>query len=318
MARSLPTFAGLLAFALTACGEIKLYEPRALPGVDDPSWKNPPSAGRNPEAHRVGDVWSRLTPNETRALALSTIEQEWLDRIGAFRHATTYFLGEFSGHSYALTNRHVVSDEEDCTGSPISFPRLRQNAICARLLGSWQNIDASLIEIRWEAGFGAPSLPALRLPVPPVFESGIPLATSGFGVAGQFTSAIPQTLSRDDDCRLFSPSTAPEPAGENAVQSFVLGCDVSPGDSGSPVWKRVTGEWVGMVWAGVVPKPALAQHSLSLADWLAEPAAHHAEIWESLNFGISTFALRRAWEPLPSLPSTSAELKAALEALLGP
>jgi hypothetical protein len=72
--------------------------------------------------------------------------------------------------------------------------------------------------------------------------------------------------------------------GPNKVWSFANGCDVSHGDSGSAMFNRNTGEIVGLIWTGRIPKDASVQKSDYLREILDEN--NSKEIWQQLSYAV--------------------------------
>src|SRR5690606_34729203 len=75
-------------------------------------------------------------------------------------------------------------------------------------------------------------------------------------VANQDNDCI--VYSETDDVRFMADPDDLNP-GDYSVWSFANGCDVSHGDSGSAMVDRNTGEIVGIIWTGRIPKDKKVQ-----------------------------------------------------------
>jgi hypothetical protein len=305
----------VLLLGLSACGELQNPIARS---IDDPVWRNPGLAKRDIDLYRVGDTWSRESVTENLLLSLPSHEQTWLKRTGRAVYrggsGTVFIVGKLQDKWWALSNRHVFHSTSVCESATLRFPVLELAARCVRRMEAWNSHDLALIEIAFQDNKEPDSLPFLRLPNPPSQTLGDWIASAGFGVAGH-TGSIPLTLNRDEDCRAFSSTAFDRIMGNEAVHSFAHGCDVSPGDSGSPIWERETGRWVGVVWSGIVPKGDLVQKSMDLLRWLILPE-EDSQVWETLNFGVSLAATRSTWEKAQVDPATQPELSDVLKELL--
>lgn len=298
----------LAALGLAGCGgEIR--------AARDPKWEDPAQAKRGVEIYRVGDEWSRPEVTAEMARSLPTGEQTWLKRIARFPRGTGFLLGIEGGSGWLFTNRHVAPTDAHCTGvEAVQFVVSQVKARCKKRIQAWSEHDLALIQIEFDlAGPGElASLPWLRVPSSLKNTRGDWLATAGFGIAGHAASP-PLTLNRDSDCRSFS--NHERSVGDPPVLSFAHGCDTSSGDSGSPIWERETGQWMGVVWSGFVPKIDRVQKSLELLTWLTQ-AEDEPLAWETMNFGVYLPAARSSWELAIQNEETPEELAEVLRRLV--
>lgn len=301
---------------LVGCGELANPVARS---VDDPAWRNPNLAKRGVDLYRVGTEWSRTPVSNQIVQDLPTHEQHWVLRTGRARYpggsGTAFILGKHQNRWWALSNRHVFYSPAVCGVATFSFPMLEITARCVRRLEAWNEHDLAILEIEFLDQPEPTDLPVLRLPSSPSLDRSMWLASAGFGVAGH-ENEIPLTLNRDTDCRAFSSTPFDRQLGSEYVHSFAHGCDVSPGDSGSPIWERETGRWAGVVWSGIVPKSDLVQDSLELTRWLTLAESQDSPAWETLNFGVSLAATRLTWSSTVESASTPPELRDLLAELL--
>src|SRR5690606_7562892 len=100
----------------------------------------------------------------------------------------------------------------------------------------------------------------------PIYK-GQKLLTIGHGVANNEDQKL--VANQDDDCIVYSEGNdirfMADPddlnPGDYSVWSFANGCDVSHGDSGSAMVDRLTGDIVGIIWTGRIPKDKKVQDS---------------------------------------------------------
>lgn len=71
--------------------------------------------------------------------------------------------------------------------------------------------------------------------------------------------------------------------GRHQVWSFANGCDVSHGDSGSAMVDLQTGEVVGLIWTGKIPKSTRVQSSEYLEELIENP---NEDIWNELSYAV--------------------------------
>ena len=94
--------------------------------------------------------------------------------------------------------------------------------------------------------------------------------------------------------------------------SFAFGCDISHGDSGSPLIHRETGEILGIVWTGRIPKSPVVQSSQTLREWLSDGPE---DIWKELSFGVPAFQMKVVLEQ--KIPQMSDSEQKILKSVLG-
>jgi hypothetical protein len=204
--------------------------------------------------------------------------------------ATGFYLGRFHGVHVLATNHHVCPTAQDCVGQTASFRLLGLKVRVTAFLVSIKSIDFTLLAVEVPRGSEDKLARVARnfafhQPVYP----GERLMTFGFGIAGN-----PQNYlvgNSDRDCRVFSKEGDYRLMGDPdkfnpvgyAAWSFVHGCDISHGDSGSALIDRDSGEVVGILWTGRFPKHKRAQDSGRLSEWerTADPG-----LWSELNYGV--------------------------------
>lgn len=275
-----------------------------------------PAAGV--DDYRIGDEWGkrRVTAEDLksarpafRRAALATA------RVGG---ATGFYLGKFNGAHVMATNYHVYSYERACLRSRIRFPLLGAEGICENFLGAWSEVDLALFTIR-VSDADAQKLEAVggNFRFEEDVRPGQTLLTIGFGVAGN--NARETMANEDADCYVFSDSgeyrlmADPDQwnPGRYRAWSFALGCDVSHGDSGSAIVDRTSGDVVGIIWTGKIPKSPAAQSTSSLNDMFR---GRNETIWTELSYAVPA---RKIGEHLRGqLASMPEGKRVILEALL--
>ncbi len=203
---------------------------------------------------------------------------------------TTFYLGKFNGKHVMATNHHVLEDGSDCLGNRVSFPLLNVHATCKDFFGSWPEIDLALYVIDVPAQDEAKlAAVAGNFAFHKEIRQGENLLTIGFGISQNPTGEL--MGNQDSDCKVFSNTgdyhLMGDPDSFNPADykawSFANGCDVSHGDSGSAMVDRETGEVVGIIWTGKIPKDAKVQDSKYLENMLA---TNSGEIWTELSYAV--------------------------------
>jgi hypothetical protein len=128
---------------------------------------------------------------------------------------------------------------------------------------------------------------------------GEPLLTIGFGIAGNWSRQM--MANQDSDCYVFSGQgeyrLMADPdrlnPGTYRAWSFSLGCDVSHGDSGSAIVDRNTGNVIGIIWTGRIPKSREVQSSSYLTRIFQ---SHDEKIWEELSYAVPAVKMREKLE----------------------
>jgi hypothetical protein len=249
------------------------------------------------EDYQIGPTWEKVavkpetidqyTPAIQRAIKATAFVS-----LG-FGGATAFALGEQDGELLMATNHHVLNGEGKCEAATISFKILGISDLsCSGLIGTWKDVDYTLFKL---AGY-TPEQKAAILDVARDFNfekplvKGQKLATVGFGFAGNMGQAnVMVTL--DDDCKVYSNDEEsrfmadPDELNPGPYKSwgFAMGCDVSHGDSGSAMIDRETGDVIGLLFTGKIPKV----ESVRSREWLDDVYARSDEaMWKELNFAV--------------------------------
>ena len=263
---------------------------------------------------QIGPSWDKVEAAKTLASLPLALQNAALS-IANFKHGTAFFLGKFNGRYVMATNAHVVANKMDdllprkiqklsedpssiCSsgraGSPtesVRFGLQKKSFECEGLIGVWPSIELSLFSIKVNAAdsaffdnigvmfdFGKPSVQYERL------------ITFGYGEfmnPGEPDIALMETAG--PFCKTFSPSGEfrfmKDPDEHNPgpykVWSFAVGCNVAWGDSGSPVFDKVNGKVVGVLWTARYPKIADVKNAVALEAMIS---AQSEDVWSQLSY----------------------------------
>lgn len=270
--------------------------------------------------YQIGAEWGKKIVTEEdlnsdvhfRRMAMSTAKI----RSGG----TGFYLGEFNGKYVVATNHHVCESEADCSGATgVKFPWFNIAVGIDEFYGSWSDVDLALFSVKLNAE-QAKALNAVASPFAFYKDlyHGEPLVTIGFGVANNPNRVM--VANRDSDCRVYSGDKEYRFMGDPddfnpapyKAWSFSNGCDVSHGDSGSAMMDRETGEVVGIIWTGRIPKDPKVQNAEYMNGLLAKP---NEDVWKQLSYGVPAVQMRSFLEELIStgkLPKEHAETLSAV------
>lgn len=237
------------------------------------------------DRYRVGEKWNKVyikeAPSALHSLAPSVGE------IGS--SATLFYIGTVKGRHYAITNSHVCPNEEKCLKRRVEF-FYHKNVKGQSLKGIVRNVpviktqlDLALIEIQFLnaetfSHFPKPLILSKQLP-----KHNQPLVSLGYGVHHNEYGTL--MAEAGGDCRVFSYSSdirkVKDPDSINpypfSVYSFLMGCDVSHGDSGSPILDLKTLHVIGLLWTGRTPKhPLISRKGFENLDY--------SFLWQQLNY----------------------------------
>lgn len=98
-----------------------------------------------------------------------------------------------------------------------------------------------------------------------------------------------------------------------SVWSFAHGCDISHGDSGSATVDRETGEVVGILWTGRIPKSPIVQNSTNLTEIYKSSSQ---EIWEELSYAAPSVKIYELLASALKEGKIKEESKAVIQALV--
>lgn len=241
--------------------------------------------------YRIGDEWgkkkvtSETLKTESPGFARMALATAYLPVGG-----TGFYLGKFNGSHVVATNHHVCPKAFECVGDRADFRMLGKKFKITKFFITIPDVDLTLLAIDIpESEEAEMSEVARNFSFNQDVYKGQELITMGFGVAGNARNYL--MANQDSDCKVFSEAgeyrhmADPDdinPGTYNAW-SFANGCDVSHGDSGSAMVDRRTGDIVGIIWTGKIPKSRLAQNSENLDRMLQTSAP---EIWKELSYAV--------------------------------
>jgi len=273
------------------------------------------------ETYRIGDEWGKKPipsdqlKKETEAFRRAALATA---KIGG---GTAFYLGKFNGVYVAATNYHVMETAEGCGGKAVNFPLLDVVANCQTYLGSWSDIDLALFTLKIKNEEHVAKLESVRgnFKFDADIYPGQELITIGFGMGDNPWREI--VANQDSDCKVFSAKNEfrfmadPDELNPGPYKSwsFANGCDISHGDSGSAMIDRKTGDVLGIIWTGRIPKEKKVQSTKYLDKLLADASP---EIWTQLSYAVPAPKMKEHFETLIQADDTSLQLKETLIDLL--
>ncbi len=289
---------------LTSCGgEPDLQIGPAVNGKRQGTEPDTPQVPQTIESYQIGDEWDAkkltvdLVNNENSypiyKAAINTVYIRTL-----FAAGTGFYLGEHNGQFLVATNAHVLKNIISCNVSPvtINFKFLKRSYTCANVIGIWRSIDFAILALNTDGGARQRlrELDPLEIDRTDEIEKNTLLYSAGYG---KQSGNLPElTLKGDDDCRVYSPTETfarldnPQEKEARAVLSFAVGCDISPGDSGSPILDRKTGKLLGIIWSTYAPKPVTFQTRAFMERLRSEESD---DIWKYMAYAVPVAEIRQ-------------------------
>jgi hypothetical protein len=234
---------------------------------------------------------------------------------------TGFYLGKFGGAHVIATNHHVCPTAADCVGDQAQFRLLAKQYKITKLLITMANVDLSLIEIEVPAADEATlSKVGRNFSFKKDVYQGEPLLTIGFGIGGNPNNYM--MANQDSDCVVYSKSGEyrhmADPDDLNPADyrawSFAHACDISHGDSGSAMVDRNTGEVMGIVWTGRIPKKKKVQDSNFLKRLLATP--NDADVWGELSYAVPAVKIAEYLRDAADRSATDARTRGIFNSML--
>lgn len=273
------------------------------------------------EDYRLGDEWGkkRVTAESLRAenpaFQRAAMATAYLPVGG-----TGFYLGKFNNVHVLATNHHVCSSERDCVGDKAAFRLLNKSFRMTKLFISLPDIDLALVALDVPKEDEAlVAKVAKNFAFRKELKKGQELLTVGFGIGGNPNNYM--MANKDSDCKVFSKDgeykhlADPDefnPADYKAW-SFAHACDISHGDSGSAMVDRNTGDVMGIVWTGKIPKAKAVQSTANLQKMFetSSPA-----IWKELSFAVPASKMAVYLKNLTTDSQVEDETKAVFKAML--
>ncbi len=243
----------------------------------------------------LGEQWNRIKINKNH-IKKSKYLRRITSGIGYFLEGTSFYLGIHQGKHILATNYHICPNQEECLNKKVYFPSQRKKAIVKEFIGSWPEIELSLLIID-PKGFDLKKLKRSAYPLSfQTIKKGLPLFTLGYGKAFNKKQRLAFDSSRW--CKVFSKTNQfilfQDPDEFNPAPyrtwSYATGCEVSHGDSGSPVFVRRTTKLIGIIWTMRAPKSKFFKKEDNIkAVFRSE---NHPEIWKQLSYVVPTIKMR--------------------------
>lgn len=284
----------------------------------------PDVAGTNngdKEDYRLGDEWGKKRVTETVLRNSSAAFKRAASATGLLPvGGTGFYIGKFNGVHVLATNHHVCPVERDCVGDMVDFRILKKKFKMTKLFITAPSVDLALLAIDVPS-----SDEALLASVAKNFsfkkdlKKGQELLTVGFGIGGNPQNYM--MANQDSDCKVFSANgdyklmADPDefnPAGYKAW-SFAHACDISHGDSGSAMVDRKSGEVVGIVWTGKIPKAAEVQSSANLSKIYSTSSA---AVWKELSYAVPASKIGEHLKKLTTDSQLDRETKLVFKAII--
>lgn len=271
------------------------------------------------KTYQIGDEWGKTPikslediPQQAHRIAQATA------KVGG---GTGFYIGKYAGQHIMATNNHVCAGRWSCRkGESIHFTQLNEYTKIDTYLGGWSDVDLALFSIKMN-----PSLEETLAGLNTGFNFDLTLyanqqlMTFGYGVANN--SARSLVGNWDSDCKVASPEVRymgdpdTKNPGSYKTWSFSNGCDVSHGDSGSAMIDANTGDVIGLIWTGKIPKSAFIQNSETVVNAINDQ--DDEIIWNELSYGVPAVKIKSMFETLIREDSTSTNLKEILRSILG-
>ncbi|MES2768277.1 MAG: serine protease [Bdellovibrionota bacterium] len=252
------------------------------------------------DKYQIGSEWGKKVVTKDSLKNESDVFQKTALRTAKFGSfmgsGTAFYLGKFNGKHIMASNYHVITTADDCKNGRAEFTMIGKIFSCAEFLGSWSDVDYSLVAIKVKPEDEA-VLEGLGQNM--AWDSkpykGQKLLTIGHGFANNPSQKL--VSNQDEDCMTYSEETDvrfmadPDDVnpGDYKVWSFANGCDVSHGDSGSAMVDRNTGEMVGIIWTGRIPKDKKVQDSTYLSDIYHQ---NSEDVWKQLSYSAPAFKIK--------------------------
>lgn len=253
------------------------------------------------DKYQIGSEWGKKVVTKESLKSENEVFQKAARRTAKFGSfmgsATAFYLGKFNGQHVMATNYHVVSTAQDCTQGRATFTMLDNKIFpCEKFLGSWSDVDYALITLKVKPedeklleGLGQ------NMAFDSKLYTGQKLLTIGHGFANNQDQQL--VANQDSDCKVYSQGddvrfmADPDDVnpGDYSVWSFANGCDVSHGDSGSAMVDRETGDIVGIIWTGRIPKDKKVQDPAYLSEIYN---TNSEDIWKQLSYAAPAYKIK--------------------------
>ena len=250
-----------LSYLISSCGQ-----PTQTHSLRTPALNLSGSDSNAVLDYQIGPTWDKY---EVTQNLLSDSNPAFLKAAKAtakltviFSTGTGFVVGQKDGQIMLATNHHVIEDQKFCDETRVDFDVLDIKRLrCDKVIVTSTELDLTLFTIKGLSPDAKEKLMAAALPLSKIEpQKGQNLLTIGYGFAGNDEGKMMvdqgedcKTFSEDGEIRYMSDPDIINP-GPYKTWLFAAGCDVSHGDSGSAVVDRSTGQVVGILSTGKIPK----------------------------------------------------------------
>ncbi len=272
--------------------------------------------------YQIGEEWGKKPVTLESLKNESEAFQRAAKATAKMGGGTSFYLGEFNGKHIMATNHHVMPEARVCSFGSANFPLLGISLKCIEFLGHWSDIDLALFVIQTPTDEQAAELAkvARNFSFDRDVVKGETLVTIGFGKGDNPLRQL--MANQDSDCRVFSADAdyrfMADPddlnPGDYNAWSFANGCDVSHGDSGSAMVDRETGDVMGIIWTGKIPKDPQVQSAKYLEDLYRD---NSEGVWKQLSYSVPAKKMAEVLANVAADPTTDADLSKTILAILG-
>jgi len=254
------------------------------------------SLAQTPDPYQVGDAFSR-TPVSIQNPRIHPLTQKIARGLGTLRGATAVFLGSKEGIGYFSTAWHVCAERNSCVGSQIQTEVSREPLRVVETIYSDPSIEFTLLKVVPESRNSRIFSQLIAPSFSEEIKKGMPLVIFGYGGHKNPNKRLTQggdapcrVLSKTNEMRLvFSPNDLNQTG--KRTWSLSVGCDLSPGDSGAPVFSKETAKVIGFVWTGKIPKLEEVQSDKRVFFLSSQ---NHPKVWSEFNYIVPVKAINQA------------------------
>lgn len=246
--------------------------------------------------YQIGSTWGKAPVEKDTLTNQSPAFQRAAQATARIRFAmggaTGFVIGEKNGETLLATNNHVIGAPEDCSAAEISFEMLDIAGVrCKEIVVTNTDIDLTIITLDQ---VNEQQQQALKKVARSFKEAGptkgTELLTIGYGIASNPGQKM-LMAGQDEDCKTYSPDgevrymADPDEfnPGPGKTWMFAIGCDVSHGDSGSAIVERETGDVIGILSTGKIPKNEIVRDA-EFIQRLFKDASE--EVWSELTYAV--------------------------------
>ncbi len=272
------------------------------------------------ESYQIGDEWGKYAVDWERIGERSVAYRAAAMRTARVGGGTGFVLGQFDGEMIVATNHHVVENQNMCARTRVRFEALNVSTQCERVVGSWTDVDLTLFTVKVSKDDASKLLSvAANFAFSKMPQIGQALMSFGYGSADNPWRKM--VVVEDKDCRVTSSTgdlrfmADPDEfnPGPYKAWSFSNACDVSHGDSGSAMVDRETGEIMGIIWTGKIPKNSRVRSS----DYIQKiQEAQSQDVWTELSYAAPAFKMKEVLTEYLRIQNIDAKDRSVLEALL--